>query len=391
MKLNSKCIKFSLFVGSVIIFYAIIEIFFIIFYPHSGYSITYAPWGWSHRPNTRVTYYQETAQFNLDLRKRHHAIPISYNSKGLREFEYDYKKPKNTFRILILGDSWAEDMRSFFENLHAKWLERKLNSKGYAQKIEVINAGHYAFDDDQEYMYYLKEGRKYSPDIVILMYTGDKAGQDYVSLVNQELVLHCKTFSFPQRLYKEAASLIRRKSHFGSFLLDKITNIREIKKALTDWQFKEKDRVIPKLYPIPGQIGLPYVMPQGVTGGFTNNVAHRGVDFPVVQNQGSDFKELDKAIWLSFDKEVRKDKGVFIFLSCMDSLLNSQQKDFLTKNNILVLGIPPLEGYKLKEDDLKTGTYSKLYDSHRFGYKANEKVADRIIDFLLQNKLLPPR
>ena len=119
-------------------------------------------------------------------------------------------------------------MGSFFANLHAKWLEKKLNESGYPYKIEVINAGHYAFENDQEYIFYLKEGRKYSPDIVIVMYTGDEASPTYATLdENGKLVLHYKEFTPSQKLYRNVVSFIRRNTHFGSFILDRLHGIRD--------------------------------------------------------------------------------------------------------------------------------------------------------------------
>ena len=367
MKLKSLLGNCILLLCSLLFVFFVIELLFRAFYPQSGYSITSASWGWTHVPNSKVTYYKEAPEFHLDIRNRPYPIPIKYNSKGLREFEYDYKKENNVFRILILGDSWAEDMGSFFDNLHTKWLERKLNKMGYDYKIEVINGGHYAFDNANEYMFYLNEGKKYSPDIVIVMFTGDTAGGDYATLDNEKLTFHYKKLSSSQKLYRKIVSWIRRHSHFGSFALDQIKSLRSLKRYLINKGFKEQDKRI--------------VSPENIA-------------------QPMQFSEVDKAIWLSFRNEVEKDGGTFIFLNCayyLDkpnaSALSEEARKVLVKNKISLLEFGSIfkEEKRLKEKELCLGTYDKFYDSHRFGYKMNERVADSIIEFLLKNKLLPDK
>jgi hypothetical protein len=365
MKLKPLVINLTLLICSTLFVFFTFEVLFRVFYPQSGYSLTYASWGWTHLPNSRVTYYKETPVFNLDIRSRPYPIPIKYNSKGLREFDYGYPKEKNVFRILVLGDSFAEDMGSFFDNLHTKWLERKLKQMGYPYRIEVINAGHYAFDNANEYMFYLKEGKKYSPDIVILMYTGDTAGSDYAGFENGKLVLRYKTFTFSQKLYRMAVSWVRRNSQFGSFLLNEVTNLNRIKLFLVNQGFKEKDKAI--VNPDRPEEQIP-------------------------------FSDADKAIWLAFKEDVEKNNGRFIFMNCTYypdqprlSSLSEENRAFIKHNKILLLEVLSTaeNARRIKNEEMRLGIYNKLFDSHRFGYKANEKVAERIITFLLDHKLLP--
>ncbi len=389
MRLNSL-LKNCLFLAlSILFFFLFAELFFRVFYPHSGYSITYAPWGWTHVPNSRVIYYQEEPKLNFDIRKRHYPIPIQYNSKGLREFEYDYKKPDNVFRILVLGDSWAEDMGSFFENLHVKWLEKKLNNMGRPYKFEVINGGHYAFDNAQEYMFYLKEGRRYSPDIVLLMFATDEASPEYATLDgNGELILHYKEFTFNQRLYRNIVSFIRRNTHFGSFVLDRVHKIKKLKKFLIKKGYKEKDVPIVKMPSLP-KVKKASNPPKKKAP----NPSKKKVPDPS-KGKAAGFKDVDKVIWLSFKKDVEADGGTFIFLNCLSKFLSNKMRQFLIDNGILLLEIERKfldEIGKVKDEELKIGTYNKLYESHRFRYRANERVADVILNFLLHHNLLPER
>jgi len=93
---------------------------------------------------------------------------VKINSKGLRDYEYDYLKPKHCYRVLVLGDSitfgWGVD----FSQTYPKLLEKKLNERSPGQKFEVINSGvgNYNLRDELSYLEY--EGLKYSPDLIIL-------------------------------------------------------------------------------------------------------------------------------------------------------------------------------------------------------------------------------
>ena len=150
------------------------------------------------------------------------------------------------------------------------------------------------------------------------------------------------------------------------FLIEYL-NLKKIKNFLIEKGYKEKDKLIPEHLRL---------------------------------GQESEFTEVDKAIWLSFKSEVEKSGGVFIFMNCYQyhsyillDIPSNKNRKFLIDNKILLLAnkITREESDKLKKEEIKTGTYNKLYDSHRAGYKANKKVADNIMDFLLHNDLLPDK
>lgn len=95
------------------------------------------------------------------------------NSKGLRDAEYDYPKPPETSRILVLGDSFAEGYRIAAEESFGERLESALNGQG--RRTEVINAGVRGLSTDQEYLFLKDEGLKYAPDLVLIAFVaGDE-------------------------------------------------------------------------------------------------------------------------------------------------------------------------------------------------------------------------
>jgi hypothetical protein len=95
----------------------------------------------------------------------------SINSKGIRGPEYSYEKQANEYRILVLGDSFTEGYTVEFHELFSENLKSKLNTtqKKYYE-VDVINAGTGGYSTDQELLFFQHEGRKYNPDLTILMF-----------------------------------------------------------------------------------------------------------------------------------------------------------------------------------------------------------------------------
>jgi len=90
------------------------------------------------------------------------------NAHGLRDREHEYAKPPGITRVLILGDSMTEGLQVPLERTFASILERGLHDAGRA--VEVINAGVKGFGTDNELLFFRKEGIRYAPDIVLLVF-----------------------------------------------------------------------------------------------------------------------------------------------------------------------------------------------------------------------------
>lgn len=94
---------------------------------------------------------------------------VRINSKGLRDREYPYEKPAGTFRILVLGDSFADALEVPLEDSFQEVLEALSNEREDAP-IEVINGGVWGYGNDLELLFYRLEGYKYQPDLVLLAF-----------------------------------------------------------------------------------------------------------------------------------------------------------------------------------------------------------------------------
>ena len=110
---------------------------------------------------------------NLDTRRVTAGYPpVTYrtNSRGIRDDECSYEKPDNEYRILFLGDSFTDGYMVEFQEMFSEVMENILNKKGSDKKVKSINTGTIGWSTDQELLFFQKEGKKYNPDITVLMF-----------------------------------------------------------------------------------------------------------------------------------------------------------------------------------------------------------------------------
>lgn len=98
------------------------------------------------------------------------------NRLGLLGPEVSVEKPADTFRILVLGDSYTEAFQVEEQDKYTTVLERQLNDyfSDKKIKIEVLNAGVRGYSPIVHYQSYKTRWAKLNPDLVIVqMYTND--------------------------------------------------------------------------------------------------------------------------------------------------------------------------------------------------------------------------
>ena len=115
--------------------------------------------GWFHRLNSGGRSYSEYGEFQAD---------VHINARGLRDREIGYDNPSGAYRVLVLGDSFAEALQVPLEETFTKQLETELASDN--RPVEVINGGVGGWGTDQEGLFYLVEGFRYHPDLVLLCF-----------------------------------------------------------------------------------------------------------------------------------------------------------------------------------------------------------------------------
>lgn len=109
--------------------------------------------GWRHRKGARARFPQGD---------------YAINGLGLRDRERQYAAAPGAFRLLVLGDSFAEGFSVALEDSVAQVLERSLVRPDCP--IEVIAAGTVGYSTDQEYLYYREEGVRFAPQAVLLFF-----------------------------------------------------------------------------------------------------------------------------------------------------------------------------------------------------------------------------
>jgi hypothetical protein len=112
------------------------------------------------------------------------------NSHRLRDREIPYER-SGAYRILVLGDSFTEAIQVELEETFSKQLERRLGAG-----VEVVDGGTAGYGTDNELLFYLHEGRRYRPDLVLLAFnTGNDVLESYTPL------LRAVGFPYPPKPY----------------------------------------------------------------------------------------------------------------------------------------------------------------------------------------------
>ena len=94
---------------------------------------------------------------------------LSINSFGHRDAdEYELEPSAESARILVLGDSFTWGYHVSDEEVYTELLEEGLRADGFA--CEVFNGGVSGWGTDQEYLYLIHHGWKFSPRIVLLSF-----------------------------------------------------------------------------------------------------------------------------------------------------------------------------------------------------------------------------
>jgi hypothetical protein len=117
--------------------------------------------GWNHPPGATGEAYA-CAGPDYEWRR-----PVTLNSRGLADVEHDDARTPGVARVLVLGDSVAEALQVPREENFSRRLAVMLAQGGCA--ADVVNSGHSGFGTDNELLFYEAEGRRYRPDVVLLV------------------------------------------------------------------------------------------------------------------------------------------------------------------------------------------------------------------------------
>ncbi len=117
--------------------------------------------GYALRPCMRGWYRKEGAAY------------VRINCAGLRDREHALAKPPDTFRIAVVGDSFAEALQVPVADAFWAVMEQKLQGCPVfsGRKVEVINFGVSGYGTAQELITLEQQVWAYAPDVVLLAVT----------------------------------------------------------------------------------------------------------------------------------------------------------------------------------------------------------------------------
>ncbi|MGL4295539.1 MAG: SGNH/GDSL hydrolase family protein [Aestuariivirga sp.] len=95
-------------------------------------------------------------------------VPVSINSAGMRDREFEVQKPDGTTRILMLGDSLTFGWGVEDQDTPSKMLEKRLNDNPAGRRYEVINTGVGNTNTSMQVIAFMKKWSVYKPDVIVL-------------------------------------------------------------------------------------------------------------------------------------------------------------------------------------------------------------------------------
>lgn len=127
---------------------------------------------------------------------------FTINSAGFRDVEHEIAKPGGTYRIAVVGDSYVEAFQVEHDEMFTNFIRQRVSECGRfgEKKVEVLSFGVSGYSTAQELVLLREKVLKYSPDLVVLLFTTNNDVTDnsptfkkinipYFTLNGNELVL----------------------------------------------------------------------------------------------------------------------------------------------------------------------------------------------------------
>jgi hypothetical protein len=111
-----------------------------------------------------------SANYDGWIKRDEYTVEVRTNAERQRGPAVPLQKPPNTFRILVLGDSFVEAVQVAERERFLTRLGELLNADGGPIHYELIDGGCGGWGTVQEYLYLQDQGPRYQPDLVLLAF-----------------------------------------------------------------------------------------------------------------------------------------------------------------------------------------------------------------------------
>ncbi len=290
---------------------------------------------------------------------------IKTNSEGWRDNEHSIEKPKGTYRIACIGDSYTVNLEVQMEDNYPKTLERILK-KEVSPKIEVLNFSADGTGTEAHYLMFKDYALKYKPDMVIHsvhdtdvedVRAGTLYRQSYKNMIIQ---------------YKTEDDLKRGKAD-----IDKMFNqgLAPLKHFLL--RNSHLSRVVLRFFGVPWR--NKYMVYSHTWNPPYNYTAAQDKTRRLIR----EFKALADENQISY---------VMVFLHYEDAIRGKDLynvKGMIKKRFLDELGITHLDTYQPFKQAIDKRKLYWEYDPH-ITEEGCKLIAETVSDFLLENKLLSP-
>jgi lysophospholipase L1-like esterase len=150
---------------------------------------------------------------------------VEINSHGFRDRERTLTKPPNTYRIAVLGDSFAEAFQVQLDKPFWSVMERQLAERwqSHGQRVEVLNFGVSGYGTAQQLEMLRHYVWDYQPDLVLLQFLASndvcsnsralepQDGRPFYTLEDDRLVLDNSFRRDPERVRFQTSTWIKMK------------------------------------------------------------------------------------------------------------------------------------------------------------------------------------
>ena len=298
-------------------------------------------------------------------------ILIKTNSDGLRDREYG-EKANNTFRILLLGDSFTFDVGNDLKDSYGRLLERKLNSYNTNIKFEVVNAGVFGYDTIQELDLFMRLRKKYNPDLVLVQFYINDVSQNYENFKKK----YEKSISDRIKLIRFVRGIIKLLFLQNEFQISN-SLIEVIPRNFLSKQYSDKEII-------------GWEVTEKILLEMRNQAESqkKKIAIIIIPQWGQIFLNYTYAINKSFLTSSIKDFIKFEMNNMEKYNLNKPNeilKNFGNENNVTIIDpLPEFKRLSIKNENL----YLLPINEH-LNRKGNQVVADIIYKELLENLLVP--